>query len=150
MFVCARFYRERRFVRFIGFKKRITNTLQNVTINSFLVYLQLNTLSVRREIIDNMFFSYKYILLNDIISCFPPFEHIPCEIIHVEIHLTYYGQHSPLNRLFTEGNLSNLDFFFLIVYPKAPLLELLTMVVSIHSVIIIIRINSVHNHIYVR
>jgi hypothetical protein len=110
---------QKKFLRFIGYKRRIVNTPNNQTIISLQFDLKLSSLSTRRKISD---ISFLYKPVNGLVSCPPLLErilfHVPqyysrsCPTFHLETQRTNYDQNSPLNRLFAEGNASKFYFFF--------------------------------------
>ena len=110
---------QRKFIRFIGYKRRLMNNIDDISVQNLQFNLKLDTLSARRNMSD---ISFLYKLINGIISCPPLLEcisfHVPqyntrsCPTFHIKTHRTNYGQNNPLNRLLTLGNTSNFDFFF--------------------------------------
>jgi hypothetical protein len=58
---------QRKFIRFIGFKRRLTNNIDDIPIQSLQFNLKLDLLLAHRNMSD---ISFLYKLINDIISCF--------------------------------------------------------------------------------
>lgn len=110
---------QRKFIRFIGFKRNLTYDMDNTSMQSLQLNLKLDPLLTRRNMLDT---SFLFKLLNGIISCPPLLDRISfnvpqyntrsCLTFHVKLHRTNYGKNNPLNRILTSGNTSNIDFFF--------------------------------------